>query len=339
MNRCIGLAIAAAVMSVALTAPAVAGCLGSRLPITGTLAASPASRAAAGAMHNFQILLAAPVCADISGLNGEPVRIGAVQTVEIAVSSAAGAKRLEALLGRQITVAGYLDAPDPQRHSGDVVLANAWLVSAQVPAANADAAANTEPVPGDAGQMAASPDATANPDSAMPSDATADAAQPPQPAEMQPEPETAKADAAAPAEAQNPPPDTKRADTEAKLRRFVTEFYLSGKDVTPELLAGIYAPEVDYYGKPGTSIDYLVNSKVTFFNRWPTRVFTLRPGTLEIRTLPASPDIYELTFAYDFKWTAPGRTRSGIGYVRLKIDLAEGHGKIVSEGGKLVDAG
>ena len=295
----VGLGVAAIVAGTAATADA--RCLGSRRPIAGQLALSPpqpanAAQAKSGvALKAFQIELAAPSCADAAGLDGAPVRLEDVRTVQIVVASAAGQRRLEYLTGQQIVVAGYLDAPDPQRQTGDAVLANAWLIA--VPSTDGAAAAVA--------------------DSGLPD--PADGASPVVPAPTQ------------------PPADPRRADLEAKFARFVSEFYLNGKDVGPELLHAIYAPTLDYYGKPGTSIDYLINSKQGFYSRWPSRVFTLQPGSLLIRTLPGTPDLYELTFAYDFHWSAPGRTRAGVGYVRLQLDMAQGHGKIISEGGKLVD--
>ncbi|MFZ1917977.1 MAG: hypothetical protein WAU58_10420, partial [Terriglobales bacterium] len=60
-------------------------------------------------------------------------------------------------------------------------------------------------------------------------------------------------------------------------------------------------------------------------------------GSLAIRRVPGEGQIYELTFNFDFKVDSADKSNTGKGYARLQVDLAEGHGKIIKESGKVIE--
>ena len=291
-------------VSTALTAAAAdARCLANKRPIQGQLAVMRLKSETGRDLKGYQIELAHPACADAADLDGAPVRLEGVRTVQIITSDVAGERKLDSLIGEHIVVAGYLDAPDPARHTGDAALSNAWLIA--VPSTGEGM---------DGGQV------------------LADGGAPPEPGRT----EIATIGADGTASRYQPPADANRSDIEARLGRFVSDFYLSGDNVSPDVLRGIYARKVNYFGKPGTSLDRIVKDKLNYYRRWPAREFTLRPGTLAIRPLRTDGRMYELTFMYDFKVASATKHSGGTGYSRLQIDLAEGHGKIVRESGKVV---
>ncbi len=286
-----------------------ARCLTNKRPIQGQLALMRLQNHSGQGLKGYQIELAHPSCADAADVDGAPVRLDGVRTVQILTSDVAGEQKLDSLIGEKIVVAGYLDAPDPARHTGDAVLSNAWLIA--VPSTDEGAGGGAvvaddgqaddggvQPEPGRTEIATLRPDGTASP--------------------------------------YQPPVNADRSDIEARLARFVTDFYLSGENISPDVLRGIYARKVNYYGKPGTSIDKIVTDKLNYFSRWPVREFTLRPGSLAIRPLRADGRIYDLTFVFDFREASATKHSGGTGYARLEIDLAEGHGKIVRESGKVI---
>lgn len=291
----------------ALCVPADARCLANRRPIEGQLSVMREQGGAGQSLKGYQIQLAHPACAMAVDLDGAPVQLQGVRTVQILTSDAAGEQKLDSLIGEHIVVAGYVDVPDPQRHTGDAVLSNAWLVA--VPSTGGAAVAADDGQPDEADTAAVTAPARTEIATLAP-DGT----------------ETAYA----------PPPNADRNDIEARLGRFVTEFYLSGDNVSPDVLRGIYARKVSYYGKT-VALDQVVKSKLTYFGRWPAREFTLQPGTLAIRPSRHSAQVYELTFVYDFKVASATKKSAGTGYSRLLIDLADGRGKIVRESGKVID--
>lgn len=290
-----------------LVSPADARCLSNRRPIEGQLSLMRQQGQSGQSLKGYQIQLAQPACANAADLDGAPVILQGVRTVQIITTDVAGEQKLDGLIGENIIIAGYIDAPDPQRHTGDAVLTNAWLVSVPSTGEGANgtvAADDGQPDDPGAGVATHTDIATLGPDGTP----------------------TAYA----------PPANPDRADIEVRLARFVTDFYLSGDNISPDVLRGIYARKVSYYGKP-TALEQVVKEKLTYYGRWPAREFTLQPGTLAIRPLRAGGRVYELTFVYDFKVASATRKSGGTGYSRLQIDLAEGRGKIVRESGKVID--
>jgi hypothetical protein len=300
------------VSALSLAGAADARCLASKRPIQGQLAVMRLANHTGQGLKGYQIELAHPACAEATGLEGAPVRLDGVRTVQILTSDDAGERKLDSLIGEKIVVAGYVDVPDPERHTGDAVLSNAWLIAVPSTGEGVTQAALTA----DDGQA----------DDADESETTG-----PKHTEI------ATLNANGEVSAYQPPQNPNVSDIEARLARFVTQFYLSGENVSPDVLRGIYAAKVNYFGKTGTPLAKIVRDKLNYYARWPSREFTLQPGTLAIRPMRGPGRVYELTFVYDFKVASATKRTGGTGYARLQVDLTEGRGKIVRETGKVID--
>mgnify|MGYP000844860271 CR=1 FL=1 len=293
--------ILTAIALVGLAVPADARCLTDHRPIEGNLTVFRTQTETGRDLKGYQLELPQPTCADVTDLDGAPTRIEAIRTVQILTRNAAEEQKLDSMVGQHITVAGYLDAADPEQHTGDAVLSNAELVLVE---GQADGTANAvdDSSADDGGTAIATLDAGGN---EMPWQAT---------------------------RAQDPD----RAQLESRLVRFVTDFYLSGDNVGPDVLRAIYAPRVNYFGKRNTGLDAIVKDKLGYYSRWPVREFALKPHTLEVRPISIDGQVYELTFVYDFNVASASKRSAGTGYARLQIDLSDGHGKIVRESGKVI---
>jgi hypothetical protein len=308
MRRASSLLIPAAIALLATSADA--RCLTSKRPIQGQLAVMRLANQSGDGLKGYQIELAHPACADATSLEGGPVRLDGVRAVQILTSDVAGERKLDSLIGEKIIVAGYLDAPDPERHTGDAVLSNAWLIA--VPSTGEGVT-----------NVAVSADDGQQDDSAE--------AEPPRHTEI------ATLNADGEVSTYQPPKTPNGSDIEARLAKFVTQFYLSGENVSPDILRGIYAAKVNYFGKRDTPLDKIVRDKLNYYARWPSRTYVLQPGTLAIRPLRTGGRVYELTFVYDFQVASGAKRTGGTGYSRLQVDLGDGHGKIVRETGKVID--
>ena len=111
----------------------------------------------------------------------------------------------------------------------------------------------------------------------------------------------------------------------------------SGDQVLP-YLSSIYAPVVDYYGKPVTR-ESILRDKLNFIRRWPIRETWLPPGE-------ASPRIScndakaecEITGVRDFDVVSAERGARSVGAVRYSytVRFAGGPPQIVAENSKIV---
>jgi hypothetical protein len=103
-------------------------------------------------------------------------------------------------------------------------------------------------------------------------------------------------------------------------------------------LGSIYAPVVDYYGKPVTR-ESILKDKLSFIRRWPIRQTWLPPGE-------ASPRIScndataecEITGVRDFDAVNAERGARSVGAVRYSytVRFADGSPQIVAEDSKVV---
>jgi hypothetical protein len=68
--------------------------------------------------------------------------------------------------------------------------------------------------------------------------------------------------------------------TEQRAMKFIIDYYSLWSGITPAtLIAQTYAETIDFYGK-NTSRSQLMAEKMKFSNRWPTRLFNIRDGSL-----------------------------------------------------------
>lgn len=303
---------------IGLAAPAAAQtCLTDSQPIEGDLAQIKTRTQAGRDVAGYVLQLERPTCVEVTDLDGAPAELSRVANVQILATDLTGERALRRLLGARISVIGNLDAPDPDRHAGQAVLSNAELVSVL------RSAGSDQGDGGDAQQTAATDSDTYGSEADSTTVAEETSASEPSD-DYQPEQPKKKID-----------PD--RADLEARLERFVENFYLSGENIEPDVIRTIYAPRVNYFGKRNTPVSRIVKDKLAYYNRWPSRQFTLMPGTLEVRRIGYEGQIYDLSFVYNFDVAAAGRKRGGRGYARVQIDMSDGKGRIIRESGKVIE--
>ncbi len=103
-------------------------------------------------------------------------------------------------------------------------------------------------------------------------------------------------------------------------------------------LGSIYAPVVDYYGKPATR-DSILKDKWNFIRRWPIRQTWLPPSepSPRISCNDATAEC-EITGVRDFDAVSPERGTRAVGLVRYSytVRFAEGLPQIVAEDSKVV---
>lgn len=143
-------------------------------------------------------------------------------------------------------------------------------------------------------------------------------------------------------------PDTEEADprisqlSQEELRlvvgRFIDGFYLSGEDLTPEEIATLYAPRVDYFGDRGKRRDAIVRDKLAYFRRWPDRRYELIAESLEVYRNSDAEQV-DIEFEYQFETRGRGRQSSGRGVAFLTLDFSQPGGQIVREEGRVLDRG
>lgn len=287
----------------AMPVAAATACLDAEQPIVGVLEEATGRLATGDRVTRLHLVFDRPTCVMVTGLDGAPERFKGVRKIEIAAVDRTAESALGRLLSSKVRLTGELDAADPDRHIGTVVLANAELVSVGGVSDDTSSAgvsgADEETAEGSLARRENFDDTE---------DATA-----------------------------GPAPRRHFREVEPELARFVEEFYLSGEDVAPDVIRAIYADRVSYFGKSGVSLDRIVKDKLAYYRRWPKRRFALLPGTLDIRRLGYDGKIYDVSFVYDFRVERRQQAKSGRGYARLTIDLGDRHGKIVRESGKVID--
>jgi hypothetical protein len=103
-------------------------------------------------------------------------------------------------------------------------------------------------------------------------------------------------------------------------------------------LSSVYAPVVDYYGKPATR-ESLLKEKLNFIRRWPIRQTWLPPGESSPRiSCDNATAECEITGVRDFDAVSAARGARAVGAVRYSYTVRFAHGspQIVAEDSKLV---
>jgi hypothetical protein len=103
-------------------------------------------------------------------------------------------------------------------------------------------------------------------------------------------------------------------------------------------LSSIYAPIVEYYGKPATR-ESILNEKFNYIRRWPIRQTWLPPGepSPKISCSDATAEC-EITGVRDFDAVSPERAARSVGAVRYSytVRFADGSPQIVAEDSKVI---
>lgn len=127
-----------------------------------------------------------------------------------------------------------------------------------------------------------------------------------------------------------------REDLERSVRRFVEDFYLSGRDLTRDEIEALYAPRVDYFGGANKSRSAIVRDKLAYFRRWPDRTYVMIPETFSIARTGDDNEIVNVMFEYYFDARGGDRVSKGHGFSMLTLDFSVPGGRIVREQGKVL---
>jgi hypothetical protein len=103
-------------------------------------------------------------------------------------------------------------------------------------------------------------------------------------------------------------------------------------------LSSIYAPVVDYYGKPVTR-ESILKEKMNFIRRWPIRQTWLPPGEASPRiSCDNATAECEITGVRDFDAASAERGARSVGAVRYSytVHFAGGSPQIVAEDSRVV---
>lgn len=356
-----------------LATSASAACLESEQPVAGELQSAPYRTSSGKRLDGFVLAMPRPVCVQATDLDGVPTQIEKVRDIQVMASEQAGEQSLARLIGKRITVLGHFDVPDPERQSGDAVLSNAELISVEGEGNEAGGSDNGDQASGmdtsassgygsqpggeesggtysgegtQSGEGSEDSGGYASGGSASETSGSGSYAgneNSPQDQSEEQYSGTGQAGGTAMATTtlrgktfQQRQRTAGETEIENRIVDFVDRYYLGSGDMTLDDMRAIYASRVSYYGQRGTSLAAVIKDKVAYDKRWPTRRFELVPGTMEIRRTGWDGQVYDISYVYDFAVSAPGRAKSGRGYTRLTIDLAQEGGKVVREAGKVI---
>jgi hypothetical protein len=145
-----------------------------------------------------------------------------------------------------------------------------------------------------------------------------------------------------------PPPETppKPASPEVsplttRAANFINAYWANVGGTSDQVLpylASIYAPVVNYYGKPA-SRETILRDKYAFIRRWPMRQTWAPPGSAapQISCEGAAAEC-EITGVRDFDAVSPERGARSIGVVhyRYRVRFADGRTQIIAEDSQVV---
>lgn len=121
---------------------------------------------------------------------------------------------------------------------------------------------------------------------------------------------------------------------EAQARNFVAELVNSGSLPANQAIAfasNVYAGEVRFYGKQ-RSLDDILDDKRKFFERWPSRMYRLRPESV---VTACDADLCRVTGDFDWYVSSAQRAKSLSGTAAFFYSLSmNGRIQVVAEDGK-----
>ncbi len=120
-----------------------------------------------------------------------------------------------------------------------------------------------------------------------------------------------------------------------KMLGFIKNVFHRTASMTPSELRDTYANRVDYYGDKNKPVSEVIKDKEDYAERWPDRAFRVEDDTVEIKDT-RTPDVYDVTYHYDFHVRGNGRESRGNGETTLRIDTRGDRYVILAENGKVL---
>jgi hypothetical protein len=123
-------------------------------------------------------------------------------------------------------------------------------------------------------------------------------------------------------------------EVETSARNAVRQFFAAWSDPSDpdgEAMSRFYAPLVNFYGKQ-VSRDEIMQEKLRFARRWPTRSYIPEPDSLQVSCSASAP---VCTVVGTVDWSASGGSRSSSGSARFSLSyqggrIVEEHGRVLS---------
>jgi clan AA aspartic protease (TIGR02281 family) len=123
-------------------------------------------------------------------------------------------------------------------------------------------------------------------------------------------------------------------EVETSARNAVRQFFAAWSDPSDpdgETMSRFYAAVVNFYGKQ-ISRDELMQEKLRFARRWPTRSYIPEPDSLQVSCSANAP---VCTVVGTVDWSASGASRSSSGSARFSLSyqggrIVEEHGRVLS---------
>jgi hypothetical protein len=120
-----------------------------------------------------------------------------------------------------------------------------------------------------------------------------------------------------------------------RITLFVAQYLLESGTFAPSGRGESYADNVDYY-KQRRSRQEIVADKIRYAGRWPTRVYTLVPGTLRVNPLVQPAGRFDVSFEYTFRVANATETKEGRGATRLVVEVVGADIRIWVEDGEVL---
>lgn len=122
---------------------------------------------------------------------------------------------------------------------------------------------------------------------------------------------------------------------EERIVAFITDRYLNSAAIGNDA-SDIYAATVDYYDKQQMRKNEILRDVSNYYKRWPQRSYKLHRDTLRLEQDGQRPDVFNVSFEYDFEVSGATGTRSGRGVTRLSLAASGNSFRIMAVSGKVL---
>jgi hypothetical protein len=137
---------------------------------------------------------------------------------------------------------------------------------------------------------------------------------------------------------QSPPPAPPgQEDTQAFIIDFLEKGYLQAWFAHPSSVRQHFAdPVANYWGRSNVPLNAVVQEKLSYARKWIFRFYRLQPETIRLVPAPGKPDLWQVTFNYDFVADSAPPRSSGVGETTLVLEIIGDQVKIHGESGKVI---
>ena len=132
-----------------------------------------------------------------------------------------------------------------------------------------------------------------------------------------------------------PKEDKGNAFSKQQLLDFIRYGYLSASVDNPSHLRNIYASRVNYYQSGYVDIDFIINDKTNYFNRWPKYYYEFIENSETVEQLDNN--YFRAVFQSRFELENSSKKTRGVSQTTLTLVKFDNQYKITSENSKVID--